>query len=48
MQSSRSNDAANLDSSTISNLFALVSFPDTYTSLINMPNNITYKIYTQE
>ncbi|CAF0703608.1 unnamed protein product [Brachionus calyciflorus] len=41
-------EAAGLGSDTISNLFALISFPDSYTNPSAIPKNIKYKIYTQE
>ena len=41
-------DAADLDSSTVSNLFALVSFPSTMVDSSTIPANLQYKIYSQE
>nr|QUF59430.1 ATP-binding cassette transporter Abca3-like2 [Brachionus angularis] len=48
VSASISGEASNLDSNTISNLFALVSFPDSYTGTNVLPNKIQYKIFTQE
>nr|APD26552.1 ATP-binding cassette transporter subfamily A member 3-like X2 protein [Brachionus koreanus] len=44
---SSTSEATSLNSETISKLFALVSFPDSYTSGI-LPGKIRYKIFTQE
>ena len=41
-------DGANLDSTIVSNLFALVSFPSTLSSAATIPANLQYKIFTQE
>jgi hypothetical protein len=41
-----SSSATSFSSTTISNMFAHISFPSTYTS--NFPDNVQYTIYTQE
>ena len=41
-------DAADLDSATVSNLFALVSFPSTMVDAASIPANLQYKIFSQE
>ena len=48
MNASAYSDASKLDGGVVSNLFALVSFPDTYTSLASLPNQVVYTLYTQE
>nr|UOU03315.1 ATP-binding cassette subfamily A3-like 2 [Brachionus rubens] len=45
---SSSSEAGKLGVDTISNLFALISFPDTFTNASGIPNEIKYKIHTQE
>ena len=45
---SSTDDASNLDATTVSNLFALVSFPNTMASAATIPTNLKYTIYTQE
>jgi hypothetical protein len=46
VQGSSVADGTMLDNQTISQLYALVRFPDNYSS--SFPDNVQYKIYSQE
>jgi hypothetical protein len=41
-------DGLKINQTSVSNLFAFISFPATYTSAAAVPNKIEYEIYTQE
>lgn len=48
VSASTAKESYNLGVNIISDLFALVSFPDTYTAANVLPSNVKYSIYTQE
>ncbi len=48
MNASTVSDASKLNGGVVSNLFAHVSFPENYTSLAVLPDEVRYTLYTQE